>query len=163
MLGSGVLRHRVLTSCSLLRTYACRSSVARLSQCPLRHCNRSSLASLSWQVRHAKQGTALPGLGPALIPQDNRSRGICTSTVVCSASPPKTVRDVVRELKKGEPRPFRLEKALCVCPFTHPGSRSPHFHPLGFRKENRLAQREIAPQVMSPLPLQGVEVREART
>ena len=119
MLGSGVLRHHVLASCSLLRTYACRNNVAKLIRCPITAPTRKSLASLSWQVQHAKQGTALPGLGPVLHLQNARSRGIFTSSISCSAAPPKTVRDIVRELKKGEPRHHDLEKALCVCPFTH--------------------------------------------
>ena len=102
MLRSGAFRCHVLSSCPLLRTYACRTFPAKHVPCPLIPSSLRRVASLSWQVQHAKQGAALPGLGHVVRQQSDRSRGICTSTVSCSATQPKTVRDIVRELKKGE-------------------------------------------------------------
>ena len=51
--------------------------------------------------------------------QDHRSRTIFTSSISCSAATPKTVRDIVRELKKGELRQSHLKTILCVRPFVY--------------------------------------------
>ena len=103
MLVGGALRRHVLVSCSLLRTYACYNSVTKPAQCNPTLSHRRSLANLSWQVQHAKVGAAQPGLGHVVRHQNHRNRSIGKSPVSCNASQPKTVRDIVRELKKGEP------------------------------------------------------------
>ena len=102
MLGSGALSRQVLSSCTALSRYACSCGASQALQLSaIASYRRSSGSLISWQIQHAQQSTLQPRHGSAVPQLPARSRGICTS-VSCKANSPKTVRDIVRELKKGE-------------------------------------------------------------
>ena len=109
MLGSGALSRQVLSSCAAFSRYACSCGASQALQRPaIASYRRSSGSLISWQIQHAQQSILQPRPGCAVPQPPARGRGICTS-VSCKADSPKTVRDIVRELKKGECvlHPFR--------------------------------------------------------
>ena len=102
MLGSGALSRQVLSSCAALSRYACSCGASQaLQRSAIASYRRSSGSLISWQIQHAQQSTLQPRHGSAVPQLPAKSRGICIS-VSCKANSPKTVRDIVRELKKGE-------------------------------------------------------------
>ena len=102
MLVSGALRRQLLSSCAALSRYTCLCGASQALQRPATAAARRSSGSLiSWQIQHAQQSVLQPRHGSAAPRLAARSRGICTS-ISCKAGSPKTVRDIVRELKKGE-------------------------------------------------------------
>ena len=113
MLGSGALRRHVLSSCTLLSTYVCSHRVSNVPQYRVLPSSSRKLTSLSWQVQHAKQGILLPGLSYGSHQATSRFRRICTS-IICKADAPKTVREIVRELKKGTPNMLSYQANLLL-------------------------------------------------
>ena len=85
-----------------LSRYACSCGASQaLQRSATASYRRSSGSLISWQIQHAQQSTLQPRHGSAVSQLPAKSRGICIS-VSCKANSPKTVRDIVRELKKGE-------------------------------------------------------------
>ena len=106
MLGGGSLSRQVLSSCAALSRYACSCRASQVLQpSAIAAYRRSSGSLISWQIQHAQQSTLQSRPGCAAPRLSPRSRGICIS-VSCKADSPKTVRDIVRELKKGECPPY---------------------------------------------------------
>ena len=143
MLGSGALRRQVLSSCAAISQYACSCGASRaLQRSATAAARRSSGSLISWQIQHAQQSTLQPRHGYAAPRLAARSRGICTS-ILCKAGSPKTVRDIVRELKKGE---CLLDSFIALC---YDSTFTPLYSTLGaggyprtLEKERHLSQEQ---------------------
>ena len=121
MLGYGVLSRHVLCSCKSLSRYICssRHSGLHTGQRPYLALNTRRWNSLSSEAQHAKQGTRLVDLSYRSHQLAPRCRSIHTS-ISCQASQPKTVRDIVRELKKGKASYLAsLHLSSLLCPSAH--------------------------------------------